>query len=87
MDKLRRDEAACPSDLSVSLAARPMVRPGATTRAGNNETSSRPPIDLGGALRYTQALAKRRYRRSYVAGAIGSLIYPRSRGAWQIRLE
>ena len=42
-------------------------RIGATTRAGGNETSSRPPNDLGGALRYALALAKRRYRRSYDA--------------------
>jgi len=53
---------------------------GAITRAGDNETSSRPPKDLGGALRYSPALAKRRYRRSYDAGQRRPEISPQPGG-------
>ena len=51
--KRRRDDGESMSD---QRALRPGYgRPGATTRAGDNGTSSRPPKELGGALRYALA--------------------------------
>jgi len=60
------------------------AQPGAMTGAGDNETSSRPPKDLGGTLRYAPAL-QAAVSRSYDSLANGGLQYPLAGGAWQIR--
>ncbi len=60
--------AARPPERSASAYLPAFGMAGRDDPRGSNETSSRPPVDLGGALRYAPASAKRRYMRSYDAG-------------------
>jgi hypothetical protein len=62
----------------------PVRHTGRDDSAGDNETFSRPPIDLGGALWYTPAL-QAAISWSYDSYASSGLQYPHRQGAWQIR--
>ena len=59
----------------------------AMTSMRHNDTSSRPPTDLRGSFCGIRYFGKERYKRSYDAGATGSLEYSRTGDAWQIRCE
>jgi hypothetical protein len=66
-----------------TYALDPVWQIGRDDNAGDNETFSRPPKDLGGTLWYSPAL-QAAVSQSYDSYASSGLQHPHCRGAWQI---